>query len=45
VSSREERKSRTRAQRIEAERAATRRASHRRRPRWLIALLGGATVA
>ena len=42
MSSREEEKNRSRAQRVEAERAAVRRASGRRRARWLIALLGGA---
>jgi hypothetical protein len=45
VTRREDGKSRTRAQRIEAERVAARRPSHRRRARWPVALLGGATVA
>jgi hypothetical protein len=45
VSSREKEKNRTRAQRVQAEQAAVRRATRRRRARWLVALLGSAAVA
>ena len=40
MSCREEEKNRTRAKRVHAEHAAVRRASGRRRARWLVALLG-----
>jgi len=45
VSSRGEEKNRTRAQRVQAEQAAVRRATRRRRARWLVALLGSTAVA
>jgi hypothetical protein len=45
VSSRGEEKNRRRVQPVEAERAAGRHASRRRRARWLVALFGGAAVA